>query len=162
MRNLSFILLLVMVSCNTASPDNEELKSENTGGNEQAAKDWLMKAIPDFFESTEMDLNTIATPEYAEYKSDAMNILYGELTIPMFEQKWKGKFDVSDNAVGKAFLIDGEDYVKIEVVSCELISTSEKGWKFSTKLIDKAMNMEVARQIDVIPFADAYRISDVK
>jgi len=163
MKKLAFALLILITAC---SPSNEKTESESQEGKTSIsstdAKDWLMKVIPAFFESTEMDLTTIATPEYAEYKSDAMNILYGDLTIPMFEKKWKGKYDVSDDAVGKAFLIDAQDYVKIEVDKCELIEENEKQTTFNVVLVDKAMKMEVKRTIEVVPFEGSFRISNVK
>jgi hypothetical protein len=164
-----FATLLFLASCSETGKKTTEENTETTETNgdsdlapEKSAEDWLMKAVPEFFDNLDSDLSRIATPEYAEYKTDAMDVIYGEFTIPLFEEKWKGKYDVSEKAVGQGFLIDAQDYVKIEITSCDFIKKDGDRMVFKTTIEDKTMKLKVKREIYITEYNGEFRICDVR
>lgn len=127
------------------------------------AKKWLVKAIENFFKQESADMSSITTKSYNEYKSDAMNIDMGEesLTLEQFNKKWKKKYDVKH--VGyDGFLISGQDWGKIVVSKCDLISAKGNVYIFQVIIKDIQYKATNKREIKVIESGKSFLIDDVK
>jgi hypothetical protein len=130
---------------------------------QENAKDWLIKAIEINFNKDTFDTADITTKTYAEYKSDAINIEYENgLTQEAFKKKWKNKFDLK--YVGyNGFLVPTQDYGKIKVSSCKLLSvTKDKAYIFETIIRDVDYKHNYKRDIKVIHSGKSFLIADVK
>jgi hypothetical protein len=143
---------------------NQTVIEQKTGDQDQEnAKKWLIKAIETNFNQETFKMSDITTKNYAEYKSDAINIEYDNgLTQETFEKKWKNKFDTK--YVGtEAFLIPTQDYGKIKVMSCKFLSlTKDKAYIFETVVRDLTYKQSYKRDIKVIQSGKSFLIADVK
>lgn len=111
---------------------------EMTFDKSELAKKWLVKAIENFFKQESADMSSITTKSYNDYKTDAMNIdmdTEGSLTLEQFNKKWKKKYDVK-YAGYDGFLISAQDWVKIVVSKCELISAKGNVYIFQVIIKD--------------------------
>src|SRR5690606_12316900 len=137
-------VLFLIFACTEQEKRNaksEVTDTETTTQNDDIAneaREWLMKNITNYFATEELGsldsfMQKMTTAEYYEYKNDATNVdleIDGSLTETQFHEKWKNKFDTSKAGIDTGFLISGQDWDKIEVEKCDLISTTEKGFLF--------------------------------
>ena len=95
------------------------------------AEKWLTTTIKDYFaEFPPKHLREISTERYAEYKQDAICVVYecdNSLTREQFNQKWDNIYDTTYAGIGEGFLIDQQDWENIEVSKCVLISQPQPG-----------------------------------
>lgn len=138
------------------------------GNESEEAKKWLEKNIEDYFKSDlgnlDKNMQKMTTKEYYDYKGDAMNVdmdVDGSLTEKEFNDKWKGKFNTKKAGVGVGFLIAGQDWDKIQVTKCQLISENENSFLFDVVLNDKAFKSEYPTQVKVIKENGSFLIADV-
>lgn len=162
---LFFTSLLLLTACSserkpTSTAESSKIPQEVVIP-EKLVKEWLITAIEDYFANDETDFETIATKEFSEYVSDAINIQYDGLTYEEFAAKWKGKYEFAEDKIPQGFLIEVQDYEKIEVEQCDFIKKSGENWIFRTTLVDKAMKITVTQDVHVSQNSDVYRISDV-
>ncbi|CAI8938803.1 hypothetical protein [Chryseobacterium sp. IT-36CA2] len=147
----------------------EEKLVQNHQSNEaEDAKKWLEKSIVDYFKADigngEKNLQKITTKDYFDYKMDATNVdldVDGSLTEKEFQDKWKSKFDTGKAGVGIGFLISAQDWVNIEVESCDLKSSSKNEYVFNVVLRDDGFKAHYPSVIKVIKENGSFLIADV-
>ncbi|MBP2616043.1 hypothetical protein [Chryseobacterium jejuense] len=134
----------------------------------EEAKKWLEKSIEDYFKSDlgnlDKNMQKITTKDYYDYKGDAMGVdmdVDGSLTEQEFKDKWKGKFDIKKAGIGVGFLIAGQDWSKIEVTKCQLISENENSYLFDVVLTDKDPKAVYPIKVKVIKENGSFLIADV-
>lgn len=134
----------------------------------EEAKKWLEKSIEDYFKSDlgnlDKNMQKITTKEYYDYKGDAMGVdmdVDGSLTEKEFNDKWKGKFDTKKAGVGVGFLIAGQDWDKVQVTKCELISENENNYLFDVVLNDKELKAVYPVKVRVSKENNSFLIADV-
>lgn len=181
-----FFIFLLLISCEDSieSKDQEmtasavekvinndqpkELLDEELGLSDAEvglAKEWLFKAIEKYFSENEMNtLESITTESYAEYKIDAMNLAFEHgLSQAEFERKWKGKYDVSQDAFDKGFLIDAQDYGKIIVEKCNYLrNVGTDGCVFQLVLYDELFESKYKTDVTVVIYEGSWAIGNVK
>lgn len=144
-----------------AVQDNESNEAEN-------AKKWLEKSIVDYFKADigneEKNLQKITTKDYFDYKTDAMNVdldVDGSLTEKEFQDKWKSKFNTNKAGIGVGFLISAQDWINIEVGSCDLQSSSKDEYVFNVVLRDDGFKAQYPSVIKVVKENGSFLIADV-
>lgn len=158
-----FATLLLLTACSSKSNStitNEKSNStqQEVAISEKEVKEWLITAIEDYFANDETDFETIATKEFSEYVSDAINIQYDGLSHEEFAAKWKGKYEITEDKIPQGFLIEVQDYEKIEVEQCDFIKKSGENWIFRTTLVDKTMKSKITQDIEVTSYNSEFRI----
>jgi len=151
------------------SPQIEEKVIQNNQSNEaEAAKKWLGKSIVDYFKADigngEKNLQKITTKDYFDYKMDAMNVdldVDGSLTQKEFQDKWKSKFDTAKAGIGIGFLIPSQDWINIEVESCDLKSSSKDEYIFNVVLRDDGFKAHYPSVVKVVKESGSFLIADV-
>lgn len=175
MKILLISLLLVMTACKKEDKEISvrqnsfpETITENKINESDAAKKWLEKSIENYFTTDlgtmDKEMQKITTPEYYDYKTDAMNVdldVDGSLTEKEFQAKWKNKFDTDKAGIGSGFLITGQDWEEIKVSKCELISGNEEEQRFNVLLSDKNLKAEYPVTIKVVKRKGIFLIADV-
>lgn len=168
MNKIKIVLALQLIFFfSYANPNVNQSKISNpkevTFDKSELAKKWLVKAIENFFKQESADMSSITTKSYNAYKSDAMNIDMGEdsLTLEQFNKKWKKKYDVK-YAGYDGFLISGQDWGKIVVSKCELISAKGNVYIFQVIIKDTQYKATNKRDIKVIESGKSFLIDDVK
>ncbi len=131
------------------------------------AKEWLTKTIEEFYEqSSTQNFQDITTKQYARYKQDALCVVYecdSSLTEEQFKQKWNKVYDISYAGLGESFLIGKQDWGKITMSKCELISVSKEGnFDFETVIEDTSSKVTFQIAIIVEKTSDGFKIGDVK
>ncbi|WP_153399518.1 hypothetical protein [Chryseobacterium vaccae] len=146
----------------------ENVAAENTEDESQAAQKWLKENIIAYFKtdlgSMDKAMQKITTKDYYEYKTDAMNVdmdVDGSLTEKEFQDKWKTKFDTKKAGVGSGFLISGQDWINVEVGSCELKSSSKDSYLFNVVLNDDGFKAKYPSQVKVVKEDGKFLIADV-
>lgn len=134
----------------------------------EEAKKWLEKSIEEYFKSDLVNqdkvMQKITTKDYYDYKTDATNVdldIDGSLTEKEFNDKWKGKFNTQKAGVGVGFLITGQDWDKIQVTKCQLISENENSFLFDVVLNDKAFKSEYPVKVKVMKENGSFLIADI-
>jgi hypothetical protein len=162
---LFFTSLLLLTACSSESKPTSTTEISQVQQEvvipEKLVKEWLITAIEDYFATDETDMEAIATKEYSEYCSDAINIQYDGLTYEEFAAKWEGKYEIAEDKIPQGFLIEVQDYNKIEVEQCVFIKKIGENWVFRTTLLDKAMKLVATQDIRVTLNGSDFRISDV-
>lgn len=154
-----------------SQPEGKEsivLHTKTPGNESEEAKKWLEESIEDYFKSElgnmDKDMQKITTKDYYDYKTDAMGVdmdVDGSLTEKEFNDKWKGKFDIKKAGVGVGFLIAGQDWDKIQVTKCQLISEDGTYFLFDVILNDKALKAVYPVKIKVVKENSSFLIADV-
>lgn len=158
------------VDSTSATASVSKIVAKASDNNAEAAKLWLVKTITNYFNDPELSSlegNMIknTTPDYYAYKTDATNVdldVEGSLTVEEFHKKWKDKFDTSKAGIGTGFLISGQDWSKIIVEKCDLLSAKENAFLFDVVLKDVEFNATYTSQILVTQTKGTYKIADVK
>ncbi|REC47691.1 hypothetical protein [Chryseobacterium pennipullorum] len=146
----------------------EKVVLNNESSEAEDAKKWLEKSIVDYFKadigSEEKHMKKITTKDYFDYKTDATNVdmdVDGSLTEREFQDKWKSKFDTHKAGIGVGFLITAQDWNKIEVVSCDLKSSSNDEYTFNVVLVDDGFKAKYPSVIKVVKENGSFLIADV-
>ena len=159
----ALIISIFIASCqNTEEKQEIEQPKVNTAFLAQAdsAKNWLVPTVEKFFNENHSEILEICTPEYEEYKMDAIQVDYdGGMTIEQFQKKWKGKYNTNNDEIGKSFLLAVQDYGKIKFKSCELASDSTL--VFDTAIEDSEFKAVHKRKITVVKRDGKFLINDV-
>jgi len=177
MKRLIIASLFLMAACQEEKKKEavinqeslpKEMAATNKPNESEDAKKWLEKSIKNYFkedlESLDKEMQEITTKDYYEYKTDAMNVdmdVNGSLTLKEFQDKWKGKFDTGKAGIDSGFLISGQDWINIEVRSCDLTSSSDNNYVFNVVLADDGFKAKYSRQIKVIKTDNKFLIADV-
>ena len=153
-----------------ASPEGN-LKKFNNNTKEIAfdkselAKKWLIKSIENFFKQESPEMSSITTKTYNKYKSDATNVemdTEGSLTVEQFNKKWKKTYDIKYAGVGNGFLISAQDWGKVTVTKCQLLTAKENVYIFQVIIKDATYKGSYKRDIKVIESGKSFLIDDVK
>lgn len=146
----------------------EKALQDNQSNEAEDAKKWLERSIVDYFKADigigEKNLQKITTKDYFDYKTDATNVdldVDGSLTEKEFQNKWKSKFDTSKAGIGIGFLIPAQDWINIEVESCDLKSSTKDGYIFNVVLRDDGYKAHYPSVIKVIKENGSFLIADV-
>lgn len=134
------------------------------------ASAWLVQSIDRYFTLEELGTlddvrKSISTTAYYAYKTDAMQVgldVEDSLSEEEFHEKWKGKFDTSKAGIGVGFLISGQDWDKIEVEECSVISTIAQGVWFDVVLKDITLQENYSSKILVDVQQGKFAIADVQ
>ncbi|MEO8532120.1 MAG: hypothetical protein ABI441_00145 [Flavobacterium sp.] len=169
MNKLKFLLVFNLIFFfSYANPKVNQPKinigKEITFDKSELAKKWLIKSIESFFREELGEMSLITTKSYNEYKSDAMNIdmgTDGSLTLEQFNKKWKKKYDLK-NVGFDGFLISAQDWGKVTVTKCQLLSTKDKVYVFQVIIKDVTYKGTYKRDIKVIESGKSFLIDDVK
>lgn len=171
-------LLLLIVSCKNEKIE-ETTKNQSPiihkteevtqlKNDSEDAKVWLKRSILSYFNAseneTEENWKTLTTQDYFSYKNDAMNVemdVEGSLTEKEFEDKWKSKFNPKKSGIGSGFLISAQDWKKIEITKCELLSEKENAFLFDVNLLDTSFKSNYPIQVKVVKENNKYLIADV-
>jgi len=134
---------------------------------ESDPKVWLTTTIAEFFDhDSRQHFRDITTEQYAEYKQDALCVVFdcaNSLTEEQFEQKWSDIYDISYAGFGTGFLIDQQDWYKIDITKCELTDQSIEGkYIFDTEVTDTGSELTHHNEITVVKTANGFKIDDVK
>ncbi|KMQ59967.1 hypothetical protein ACM46_17065 [Chryseobacterium angstadtii] len=177
MKKILIASVLMMAACKEEKketpihpefPPKEVVKVENKSTESEEAKKWLETSIENYFNSDlgslDKEMQRITTKDYYEYKTDAMNVdmdVDRSLTEKEFQDKWKGKFDTGKAGIGYGFLITAQDWDKIKVSTCHLISESKTDMLFDTVLSDENLKAEYPVKIKIAKENDSFLIADV-
>ncbi|WP_160136817.1 hypothetical protein [Chryseobacterium sp. c4a] len=153
-------------------PEAEQVKEKvvlnNESNESETAQKWLEKSIVDYFKADlvkqDKNMQKMTTKDYYDYKTDATNVdldVDGSLTEQEFKDKWKGKFDTSKAGIGIGFLIPAQDWINIEVGSCELKSASKDEYTFNVVLRDDGFKAKYPSVVKVIKENGSFLIADV-
>jgi len=131
------------------------------------AKQWLTATITDYFNvDTTSHFRDITTKRYAEYKQDAINLVYdtpNSLTEAQFNQKWGDVYDTSYAGIGESFLLGQQDHGVVVISKCHLTSqTNNKNFIFDTIISDTLFELTYSIEITVVQTKDGFKINDVK
>ncbi|WP_431608901.1 hypothetical protein [Chryseobacterium sp. 'Rf worker isolate 10'] len=174
MKRAIIASLFMIIAC---KEEKKEIKTQqikekavlNNESNEaEAAKKWLEKSIVEYFKADigngEKNLQKITTKDYFDYKTDAMNVdldVDGSLTEKEFKEKWKSKFDTRKAGMGIGFLIPSQDWINIEVDSCDLKSSSKDAYIFNVVLRDDGFKAYYPSVVKVVKENGFFLIADV-
>lgn len=126
------IISLALIGCSFDNSKQEKSNSNQKQKNKLLdtvyVKKWLTKVITDYVnsEDTEEDnkkLQEVLTTDYYEYKIDAITLVYSDMTIDDFNNKWKSKFDTK-LVGGGGFFTSVMDHGKVKVSMCKLLKNS--------------------------------------
>lgn len=131
------------------------------------AKVWLTTAVKEFYDQdSHQHFRDITTEQYAEYKQDAICVVYdceNSLTEEQFEKKWSETYDISYAGFGESFLTGQQDWGNIIMSKCELTSEPERGtYLFDTVVEDTMFELTYSIEILVKRTTDGFKIDDVK
>lgn len=168
------VLATVLLSCqNNTSTSTSSTKdtiaktdTQSVESNAEAANTWLKAAIIKYFKTEENQMAEITTPEYYEFKMDAINVdleIDSVLTQSEFEQKWKDKFDLKTHQINIGFLISGQDWGNIQVEKSELIEENKDAKTYLFHVIIKDLDFKDTydRDIKVVDKDGKFLIADV-
>ena len=178
MKRTIIASLFLIIACkeekketnNAAEPQQvqEKVVLNNASNEAEDAKKWLEKSIVNYFKadlgSEAIEMQKITTKDYFDYKTDAMNVdldVDGSLTEKEFQNKWKSKFDTDKAGVGVGFLINAQDWINIEVGSCDLKSSSKDEYTFDVVLRDDGAKAKYPSVIKVVKENGSFLIADV-
>lgn len=129
------------------------------------AQVWLTKTINEYFAGGSIHYKSITTEKYAEYKQDALGLVYGpgDMSEEQFEKKWGDIYDTSYAGIGESFLTGQQDNGKVVMSKCELTSQPESGtFIFDTEVEDTMFELTYSIEITVKRTQDGFKIDDVK
>jgi len=174
-----FLIVLIFFSCQKEATKREKHvekpKAENTKTEKkesieatiesQNAKKWLIEIVNAYFKKDFPKMSGITTKMYEEYKTEATNVDLDTdvaMTQTEFENKWKNKYDTKYAGIGYGFLISGQDWGKIEITQCNLLSQNENSYVFQTILSDTEFKTDYKRDIKITKSGKSFLIDDVK
>jgi hypothetical protein len=174
-----FLLVFISISCQkeptkkehpVEKPAAENTKIEKKESNQKIiesenAKKWLIETVETYFKKDYPKMSVITTNAYEEYKTEATNVdLDTEIAMTQteFENKWKDKYDTKYAGIGYGFLISGQDWGKIEVTQCNLLSQNKGIYTFQTIISDTEFKTDYTRDITIIKSGSFFLIDDVK
>lgn len=131
------------------------------------AKKWLLSTIKEFYDQNSLQhFRDITTERYAEYKQDAICVVYdcdSSLTEEQFEQKWSDIYDISYAGLGESFLTGQQDWGNIVMSKCELSSEPEQGTFILDTIVEDTMfELTYSIEITVVQTGGGFKINDVK
>ncbi len=130
------------------------------------AQEWLTKTIIEYFDQPSSHFQEITTQQYAEYKQDAICVVYdcnNSITPEQFKVKWDGIYETKFAGIGEGFLIDQQDWGKIVVLKCEIVSQPKPGiFILHTIISDTMFELTHCKEIKVVRTEIGFKIDDVK
>lgn len=131
------------------------------------AKEWLLTTMKVFYDqNSRQHFRDITTEQYAEYKQDAICVVYdcdNSLTEDQFEQKWSDIYNISYAGFGESFLTGQQDWGNIVMSKSQLTSEPEQGtFIFDTIVEDTMFELTYSIEITVVRTDNGFKIDDVK
>jgi hypothetical protein len=157
------LILGLQFSC-TKSTEKEETTAEQPQISADSlnilAQEWLETNIETYFKKTPEDFKYLCTPEYYEYKSDAIQVGYdGGLEDEAFIKKWSPKFNTKLSGMGLGFMISGQDFGKIQVTS---VTPTDTSLFYNVVIDDVAFRTTYHRKIKLVPAENSFLIADIE
>jgi uncharacterized protein with gpF-like domain len=173
-----FLIVLISISCQKETTKKEKPVEKTTAENTKIekkeslpetidsknAKKWLTETVNAYFKKDFPKMSGITTKTYEEYKTEATNVDLDTdvaMTQTEFENKWENKYDTKYAGIGYGFLISGQDWGKIEITECNLLSGNENSYVFQTILSDTEFKTDYKRDIKIIKSEKSFLIDDV-
>lgn len=170
------LIVFILISCQNkqakkiesvekSTIENTELEKSKAINKSESAKKWLIETIQTYFEKDFPKMSGITTKTYEEYKSEATNVDLDTDTAMSrteFKNKWRNRYDTKYAGIGYGFLISGQDWGKIEIPKCDLLSANENGYVFQIILRDTEFKIDYHRDIKIIKSGGSFLIDDVK
>jgi hypothetical protein len=170
MKHLSILLIaLFLINCKSeekkveTAPIKEEIPAEVIQENAEKGKKWLEKSIVGHFSNDNPPMIMMTTPEYYEFKIDALNAdlgLPGSITKEEFTAKWKEKFDLTRQDIFDGYLIPAQDFGKIKVGSLNFDSHKGDTLIYNVEINDTEFNANYKSIIHLIPVEKGFLIAD--
>lgn len=165
-----FLTSVFLISCHSKS-DYEGLNEmqsrmpeiHNTDLTLKGEK-WLVESIEGHFANDNPKMIMMTTPEYYEFKLDALNLNLGlseSLTQESFEKKWSEKYNLNREDVYSPFLISAQDFGEIKVKKCEFKKHESDTLVYEVEISDVKFNVDYASEIKILPTDNGYLIADV-
>ncbi|UOQ55249.1 hypothetical protein [Hymenobacter cellulosivorans] len=137
------------------------------------ARQWLIASIDTNFTNEDQerrntdpdDSTSIFTPQYVQYKLDALQLEFAEEenAEQKFQQKWSGRYNPQLVGNGGFLLVQGQDFGKVKVIRCRFKErTSDQGLLFTVTTKDFTYNAEASGDFKVIRTPQGYKIDDVR
>lgn len=172
------ITFILLNSCNYNSEKPLNKENSDTTSNELNRKDpalstsidttdvknWLKNTIENYFNEENIEMKSITTDQYYNFKMDAMNVdldTEKSLTIEEFNKKWRESYDLITHPIQTGFLISGQDWGKIIVNEIKLMEDNKTSLIFHINIHDEDFKMNYDRQIKVVGLHDKYLIDDI-
>lgn len=161
---LSLIALSACTSTNANKTESaKQSKLTPQPSDYHAAKTWLEKAIPEYFNTGLNPIESITTGRYAEYKSDMINSVYDGLTFEELKVKWGSVYKVDEKKLGLGFLIGAQDWDTVQIDRCRFVKApNDSTFIFEITLSDKATEKVYPSQVTVVRDNTSFAIDDVK
>lgn len=170
MKQLSILLIgLFLINCKSDKKEEtqvvvkEEIPVEVIQENAEKGKKWLEKSIVGHFSSDNPPMIMMTTPQFYEFKIDALNAdlgLPGSITKEEFTAKWKDKFDLNRPDVYDGFLIPAQDFGKIKVGSVEFDKNLSDTLVYNVLINDDQFGASYQSIIHLIPIEKGFQIAD--
>ncbi|MCA0364223.1 MAG: hypothetical protein LCH67_09265 [Bacteroidetes bacterium] len=165
---IAFAAVLFMISCqnkaeqtDTAAPPTISKSTQDKMDSVKLAQAWLVPAVEKFFNENHTEILEICTPQYEEYKMDAINVDYdGGMTVEQFQKKWAGKYNINLDQIGKSFLIGNQDNGKIKFQSC--VPVNDTTMVFDCKIEDLDFKEIFYRKITISANSGRFQINDIE
>lgn len=170
------VVYLILISSLLACQSNTQQKSSTSKDSlSQEAKvvsdstqacSWLKQNVEAYFKNEDVDkIQDITTPDYYEYKLDAINVdmlVDGSLTEEQFQKKWGSKYDTKYVGLNQGFLISGQDWGSIVVSTCDVIKEDEKSITLKSVISDCEYQTDYHREIVLEKANNSFKIKDVR
>lgn len=165
---IAFAAVVLMISCqnkadqkDTTAPPTISKSTQDKMDSVKLAQAWLVPTVEKFFNENHTEILEICTPQYEEYKMDAINVDYdGGMTVEQFQKKWAGKYNINLDQIGKSFLIGNQDNGKIKFQSC--VPVNDTTMIFDCKIDDPDFKETYHRKIKVVGQKGKFWIDDVE
>ncbi|PJJ59066.1 hypothetical protein [Hymenobacter chitinivorans] len=136
-------------------------------------RQWLVASIDTNFSNEAQerrntdpqDPTSIYTPQYVEYKLDAIQLEFAEEedAEQKFQQKWSGRYNPQLVGNGTFLFVQGQDYGKVRVTGCKFKErTKDQGLLFTVTTKDDTYHTQETGDIKVISTPQGYKIDDVR
>jgi len=135
-----------------------------TNENEIKGKEWLTKSIEGHFANDNPKMIMMTTPNYYEFKLDALNLELGlpeSISKEEFTKKWSERFDLTKPDIYNAFLIPVQDFGKIKVNACEFIKNENDTLIYNVEMSDLQFNTNYKSTIKIVPAEKGFLVADV-
>lgn len=165
---IAFAAVVLMISCqnkadqtDTTAPPTISKSTQDKMDSVKLAQAWLVPAVEKFFNENHTEILEICTPQYEEYKMDAINVDYdGGMTVEQFQKKWAGKYNINLDQIGKSFLIGNQDNGKIKFQSC--VPVNDTTMVFDCKIEDIDFKEIFYRKITISAKSGRFQINDIE
>lgn len=151
---------IIDTSTKAQPPAENVAPLENDGQKDElAAKDWLEQNINLFFQD-KTTIEKICTKQYASFKKDGWSMSEGDMSEKKFNDKWGSIYKLDLFCSDCGFLIDGQDYGKINT-EATLKNKTDDGYWFSVLIKDPDFKVTYKRDIRIVKNGSSFLIDEI-